>query len=117
MNASGSSENTSTRTVVAPSVAGLSNPGPVGSCRKNDAPSISRPTTPPRFHNSVAPSARSYQPAAAAADGTASIREIRVLPATPQPPFSQRAPCPPDASLSPGSDAAQRQAAAHQPGR
>ncbi len=34
------------------------------------------PTTPPRFHSSVAPSASEYHRAAAAASGTASITEI-----------------------------------------
>src|SRR5215831_12238906 len=76
MNASGFSEKTSTRTVVAPSAAGLPNPVSADSCRKNGASSISKPTTPPRFHSSVAPSARLYQSAAAGADGTASISEI-----------------------------------------
>ena len=52
--------NTSTRTVVRPIEAGLSNPPLVGSWRKNGAPSISRPTTPPRLHSTEAPRARWY---------------------------------------------------------
>jgi hypothetical protein len=36
---------------------GLTNPGATGSCKKNGAPSISRPATEPRLHNKRAPSA------------------------------------------------------------
>jgi len=47
-----------------------------GSPRKNGPPATISPTTPPRFYSSVAPSARAYHRAAAAASGTASITEI-----------------------------------------
>jgi hypothetical protein len=76
MNASGSSANTSTRTVRVPAVAGVSQPFPSGSPRKNGAPPTSRPTTEPRSHVTVAPSAARYHSFAAGASGTASITEI-----------------------------------------
>jgi len=79
MNASGSSEKTSTRTVVAPSATGPSNAVPVASCKKKGAPSIVNPATPPRFHSSVAPRARWDQSAAAGADGTASMSMPAVI--------------------------------------
>src|SRR6266516_696763 len=76
MKLSGSSTKTSTRTVRVPIAVGVSQPLSAGSPRKKRAPSTVNPTTPPRFHNSVAPSARAYQCAAAVASGTASITEI-----------------------------------------
>jgi hypothetical protein len=76
MKPSGSSTKTSTRTVLVPADVGVSQPLFSGSPRKNGAPSTVSPTTPPRFHNSVAPTARAYHRAAAAASGTASITEI-----------------------------------------
>jgi hypothetical protein len=45
---------------------------------KERRPSTSRPMTEPRFHSSVAPRARWYQADAAAASGTASMREMTV---------------------------------------
>ncbi len=71
MNRSGSSTNTSTRIVLLPSDFGVLQPLFSGSPRKNGAPSIIRPTTPPKFHNSVAPTASAYQRAAAEAFETA----------------------------------------------
>ncbi len=47
-----------------------------GLAQEEWAPSTVNPTTLPRFHSSVAPSACAYQRAAAAASGTASITEI-----------------------------------------
>jgi hypothetical protein len=76
MNASGSSTNTSTRTVRVPAVAGVSHPLFSGSPRKIGAPAIDRPITLPKFHSSVAPSARAYHRAASPASGTASITEM-----------------------------------------
>src|SRR6266508_3607889 len=76
MKLSGSSTKTSTRTVLVPTAVGVSQPLFSGSPKKNGAPWTVSPTTPPRFHNSVAPSARAYHCAAAAASGTASISEI-----------------------------------------
>src|SRR4051794_26009078 len=76
MKVSGSSTNTSTRTVRVPAAAGVSQPLFSGSPRKNGAPSTANPTTPPRFHSSVAPSAAAYHFAAAVASDTASITEM-----------------------------------------
>ena len=76
MKPSGSSTKTSTRTVLDPRSLGVSQRLFSGSPRKNGAPSTVRPTTPPRSHSLVAPSARSYHCAAAVASGTASISEI-----------------------------------------
>src|SRR5438876_9115838 len=76
MNASGSSQNTSTLADGAPSFAGVSQPFFSGSPRNIGAPSISIPTTDPRFQSSVAPSARVYHASAAGASATASITDI-----------------------------------------
>src|SRR5262249_28650160 len=77
--ASGSSTNTSTLTVVVPSSFGLSKRFVTGSCRKNGALSISKPSTDPKLHNKRAPSAFWYQATACGASGTASMSEIKVL--------------------------------------
>src|SRR5258708_32145830 len=68
--------NPSTRTVLVPAAAGVSQPLFAGSPRKNGAPSTDSPTTPPLFQSSVAPSACAYHCAADVASGTASISEI-----------------------------------------
>lgn len=73
---SGSSTKTSTRTVLVPHVAGVSQPLLAGSPKKREAPSTVRPTTPPRFHSSEAPTPFAYHCAAADASGArqASLR-------------------------------------------
>src|SRR5713226_4122318 len=78
MKRSGSSASTSILVLVTPAWPGLVSAGFPGltSWRKNGAPLISRPATPPRFHSSMAPSASLYQAAAAVASGTISITEI-----------------------------------------
>src|SRR5262245_39409134 len=76
MKASGSSQNTSTRADVMPSLAGLSQPLFAGSPTKNGAPAISRPATDPRLHSSTAPSASLYQATARGASVTATITEM-----------------------------------------
>ena len=73
---SGSSQNNSTLTLVVPISIGLFQPFLAGSARKKGAPSISKPATDPRLHNTVAPSACLYHSTAAGASGTASMREI-----------------------------------------
>src|SRR5687767_7341342 len=77
-NASGSSTKTSMRTVVVPTTEGLSQPFLAGSARKKGAPPISRPTTEPMFHSSVAPRTRVYHSVAARASGTATMRLMTV---------------------------------------
>src|SRR5437660_9508131 len=76
MKASGSSQNTSMRVDVIPSLLGVSHRLFAGSPTKKGAPAISRPTTEPRFQSSTAPSARLYQATASGALGTATITEI-----------------------------------------
>src|SRR5881394_62682 len=76
---SGWSTNNSTRAVVVPISFGLSKRFFTGWCRKNGAPSISRPATEPMLHNKRAPSAFMYQPTAVGVSGTANMTEIIVL--------------------------------------
>jgi hypothetical protein len=72
----GSSQKSSTRTVVVPAFEGLAQSSRSGCAKKNRAPPTSIPTTDPRFHSSRAPSARRYQLTAAAVSCTPSITEI-----------------------------------------
>src|SRR5215469_17889472 len=97
MNPSGSSVKTSTRTVLVPTAAGASQPLFSGSPTKTGAPSMLSPATPPRFHNSVAPSACLYQSTAAGASWTASMSEICTFGVIPGPSL------PPGVSASPDS--------------
>jgi hypothetical protein len=71
--------NNSTRDVLALMSFGLTKPGFTGSCKKNGAPSISRPATDPRLHNKRAPSALLYQSTASGVSVTASMTEMVVL--------------------------------------
>src|SRR4029453_13596811 len=74
--ASGSSTNTSIRTVRDPSVAGVAQRSFFGSPRNTGAPATDRPPPPPRSHSTSAPTARPYQAVASVASGTASMTEI-----------------------------------------
>jgi hypothetical protein len=77
-NVSGSLQKTSTRAEVIPHFSGLSQPLLAGSPRKNEAPSISRSATEPKFQSSQAPNACLYQSIAVATFVTASITEMTV---------------------------------------
>src|SRR5262249_11347930 len=79
MNPSGSSVNTSILTEGRPRLSGVAEPLFSGSPRKTGAPSISNPTTEPRFHSSVAPSTLLYHASAAGASSTAGFTEINTF--------------------------------------
>jgi hypothetical protein len=74
--ASGSSQNSSTLTVVVAISFGLFQAFLAGWAKKKGALAISKPATGPRLHSSIAPRARLYHSTAAGASGTASMREM-----------------------------------------